>query len=74
VTRPLGDYLEDCFRESLTVGYVGPAARRLNEAMAVHPDLQAHARETIARDTLVKERDHLSRWRLSLLTGALAHV
>lgn len=66
--------LTGCAQESLTIGHHGPATDALNVAIAGDLALQKHAWEVISRDSLVKERDHLARWRLSLLTRALADV
>ncbi len=69
------DYLlTQCSRESLTIGARGPAVDALNDAIAGDPELQDAAREVMVHDSQIKERDHLSRWRLALLTRALSNV
>lgn len=74
VQDDLYQLLTNCSKDSLTVGHQGPAAAALNVAIAGDLALQKHAWEVISRDTMVKDRDHLSRWRIALLTRALASV
>lgn len=74
MSNDLDQLLTNCSKESLTIGHVGPATHALDMAIAGDLQLQKHAWEVISRDTLVRERDHMARWRLSLLTKALANV
>lgn len=74
MNEQLDRLLTDCSKESLLIGHHGPATDALNMAIGGDIMLQKSAWEVIANDSQVKERDHLARWRLSLLTRALADV
>jgi hypothetical protein len=75
--KTLAEHLTDCLGETrLHLGVACPAATVLAQALADDPLLTIEAQELIESGVPVEQRDHLTRWRNSLLRQALdtAHV
>lgn len=70
--KTLDEHLHDCLGQSrLHIGVYPPAAQALAEALAEDPKLTIEARDLIESGVPVEQRDHITRWRNSLLRQAL---
>jgi len=77
VTKTLQQHLTDCLGDTrLHIGVVTRAVKVLTQALADDPSLTIEARLLIESGVPVEQRDHVARWRNSLLRQALdtAHV